>query len=720
MNIIRCPLCNEVNPGDAEKCRYCGFNLIADDQDQNQGQDQDDNFARLDDLFNNLGGVSDGTVSPEPNDAGGQPARTDWLSGLRSQAAGTREFRENDRVNFEGSYNPPGSDNHDWLVESFPSDETGAGILDEEDHLVPGVFPAREDSQSEPEKTEEAGILDWLDKIDRKGQTALFEQNIAEMFSEQASVESGIKPDFVAENPYDDTKDVAHTSITPSLQDEGESWALQGEDTKERPIEFAANPQEAEFFRGSHQSKEKPEDFPDFTIEIPEDDQDQPFSPEDFEWYVEETGKVIPEIDSRSLEYRSNRDIPNNEALSPMQDRLDDLDEGKKTISASDAEVPDHPAIPDWLKKMSPLSGFNDSGRQNVDSAPFVEKAGPIAGLVNALPAEPDIVLSSKPSFVSRNLQPTDLQKVHSRLLETLIGDEKTPKTPDRPPETEKHSVMKIVIALFLFGAALFSSLTNWVPLQPAASVGADAYLAKTLIDGLPERSPVLIAVEYSPGYMAELGPQVSLLFKNLIQSGHTPVFVTTSPLGPVLAEQIANNNQNESKSAQTQNYVNLGYLPGGAAGIRSFANNPPAIIQVDVHQKPVWGRQELKDIRTAAGFPLVIIATENPERFREWIEQMKPVFDGSRLLVVASAQNEVIVRAYLENAIRNKTAGLLSGSAGSSAYALLAGDPSQISDIWLPQAHVATTSLVVTLLLLAVQQIMIFRRKRTGREASN
>ena len=115
-----------------------------------------------------------------------------------------------------------------------------------------------------------------------------------------------------------------------------------------------------------------------------------------------------------------------------------------------------------------------------------------------------------------------------------------------------------------------------------------------------------------------------------------------------------------------------------------------------------------------------MVIITENPERFREWIEQVGPLLKSeSKLLMVASAQNEPIVRAFLGTGEANQVQGIVSGISGATDYALLNGDQTILSEMWNPLAYVSTAALGL-ILVLGLVNLIAFKLKHKNRREAN
>lgn len=78
----------------------------------------------------------------------------------------------------------------------------------------------------------------------------------------------------------------------------------------------------------------------------------------------------------------------------------------------------------------------------------------------------------------------------------------------------------------------------------------------------------------------------------------------------------------------------------------------------------------------------MVIVATENPDTARSWIEQVQPGLHGIPLVLVVSSQAEPILRPYFD-AVPQKVQGLIGGLAGSVLYQSQTGKHVQASLLW-------------------------------------
>jgi hypothetical protein len=106
----------------------------------------------------------------------------------------------------------------------------------------------------------------------------------------------------------------------------------------------------------------------------------------------------------------------------------------------------------------------------------------------------------------------------------------------------------------------------------------------------------------------------------------------------------------------------------------------------VDLNGVTVWGNAQfpaLQNVNTLADFSMIIVATENPDTARAWIEQVQPHLAGKPMILLLSAQAEPMLRPYYE-AASQQVQGLVSGLAASASYeALLGGRRGSASQYW-------------------------------------
>ena len=204
----------------------------------------------------------------------------------------------------------------------------------------------------------------------------------------------------------------------------------------------------------------------------------------------------------------------------------------------------------------------------------------------------------------------------------------------------------------------------------------------------LPAAAPVLLAVDYEPGLSGEMDAISSPVLDHLMIKGAFLTLVSTTPTGAMQAEGLIAqvNHRGDHQYSDSKQYVNMGFIPGGTLGLLAFAESPSTILPVDLNGVEVWGKSQfpaLQNVHALADFSMVIVATENPDTARAWIEQVQPHLAGKPMILLLSAQAEPMLRPYYE-AVPQQVQGFISGLAASASYeTYLGGRIGSASQYW-------------------------------------
>jgi hypothetical protein len=339
--------------------------------------------------------------------------------------------------------------------------------------------------------------------------------------------------------------------------------------------------------------------------------------------------------------------------------------------------------LPSWLEAMRPVESIVALSSAAEKEGP-VEKAGPLAGLQSVLPAQAEFSEIKKPPTYSVKLQVTENQQLHSKLLENLLASESEPKQLLDRPIISSQLLLRLAVAVILITSLVVSRLVNvGITPMPAANQNEAVVQASSIVNNLMPGSPVLLAVDYEPGFSGELDVAASGLVRQVIQQGGRLVMVSTLPDGAVNAERFLGSLKQVSEEP-FRGYVNLGFVTGGAAGLRTFAETPRLVFPFTLDTLRVWESHPFDTVETVADFHLVVVITENPVTARTWIEQVQPVMQNNfaPLIMIVSAQIEPLVRPYYD-AFPRQVAGLIAGVPGGAAYESQTGITGRAVNAW-------------------------------------
>lgn len=345
-------------------------------------------------------------------------------------------------------------------------------------------------------------------------------------------------------------------------------------------------------------------------------------------------------------------------------------------------EIP--PEVPEQLSKQ-------DHPDKNSASPGDQEGAGPLAGLSGILSAQPGVARIRKPGAYSTNLRITESQEQHVKLLQSLLEQEGESKPlPRKSPISQQHVlrwVIAIVLLLGVFWSLILSKEDLDLPVYDEGSAEVNR-----LINSLPESARVLVGFDYEPALADELDATASPVFNHLMNQGALLTLISTSPNGPILAERFIQFGNLENEYINGLDYTNLGYIPGGAAGLISFIENPSGTTPYSIDGFAAWVSETgdplppLVGIQHISDYDLILLLVDDPDLARIWIEQLSPVITDPQslvsLILITSAQLEPVVRPYYES-IPQPVNGLVVGLRGGAAYSRLIGGDQIPAQFW-------------------------------------
>ncbi len=334
-----------------------------------------------------------------------------------------------------------------------------------------------------------------------------------------------------------------------------------------------------------------------------------------------------------------------------------------ETMPADDALAPVE--LPSWVQAMRPVESVLEE--TSVGSADQVtEKEGPLAGFSGVIPFAP-IGSSRRPKAMSLKLQATEEQQASASLLEQVIADETISHVTKVPPVLAPQRVLRWVLSgLFLIVLSIVVSFgSRSMPIFAPASVNE----LSNLVANIPDNSPVLVVIDYEPSLAGELEAASGPLLDQLALTRHSKfTFLSMSANGPALVERLMDNTRigkpqpdglGYQEGAQ---YFNIGYLPGGSAGVLGFVSNPKAIMP-------------LVNVNGFPDYAAVVVLTDHSESGRVWVEQLEqakqndPALANKPLLMVSSAQAGPMLQPYVSS---GQVDGLVNGLSDAAKYELV------------------------------------------------
>lgn len=349
--------------------------------------------------------------------------------------------------------------------------------------------------------------------------------------------------------------------------------------------------------------------------------------------------------------------------------------------------------MPGWLEALRP-----DASSQAGATAAGEEGSGPLAGLSDVLPAEPEISSFGYAVARSNQFEISEHQQRHASVLERLIASEGQTVIGRGHSSVLPLRVLRYAIGtLLLVATALPLLLGVGNASRPVLDAYPESAALYSAIDALPADSPVLVVFDVEPSLIGEVAAPATVVLDHLLQKQSRLVFLSTQPTGPALVENLLHTYLAAQPSVGTNDYLNLGFLSGGLAALRQFTVDPRAALpEVPSTGEDPWARQVLTDVHSLDDFGLVLVMVSDAESGRAWIEQSASSLSKG-LLVVSSAQAAPVLRPYLQSHPATLR-GLVAGLAGAAYYDRLRGSAGLGSIYWNAYSYALGAALLLIL----------------------
>lgn len=568
--------------------------------------------------------------------------------------------------------------------------DSEAGWLDVLHASEEGPGPEEPDLQGEEEEPEEIET-DWLQRIR--------DLDAEEEEAQPPPQEADAFPDWMAEEePEADAEPLSRDegALPDWLQPEAEDLAeeQEGEPRRGDDIQRDLEPQQEEPPIPAEEEEEE---------ELP---QPSPREEEDFPSWLEEEG--VPSQEDAGpegqpaprpfqLDEEEDYDDLFDEDLPSWLTAVDEEEEFESEEDISPGE------LPGWVEAMQPVVESSDTSGLAEDEE-YIENYGPLAGIPSVLPAEPEIeqLDPEKKSEYMTELSVTKTQRDYAGLLKEVISDERKVKPLPEERHLPTQRILRWLIAILLLlsvGASII--VGGGENIQPAGQNPRQdtgyAHLYEQ-VETLGQGETALVAFDYQPALAGELEAAAAGVVDHILDQEAYLALVSTQPTGPSLGEHFLTATQTEREVRHGRHYINLGYIPGQAAGILGFSLSPQEIIPIAFNGGNAWDSPPLREIENLDDFSLILILTDDPTSARIWIEQIIPYTSKDKIGMVVSAQAEPLVQPYFENSPQ-LISGLIGGLEEGRAYEALAQSPNQASDYWFP----LNVGIIVTVLTIFI-----------------
>ena len=685
---IRCPMCSESNPEDAEVCGVCGARLkplivSQPPQEQPPGPPEEprpEQEAEQEEGLDWLGRIRAEAESEtpedeiEPEETAEEAPSPDWLGRLRE-------------VDITADEGPPDGEVPDWLS-AFSEDVGEEGEPEGEEPGWLDRVRERKEAEAAESEQETEPVDDWLTRLREEEELVPESLGADEITPEEFPQPAEIPAEEEVEERV--ISPIEPMGISIELSEVAPLEVVDDEEIPAEPLDILPELTEAAPLEGveDEETPAEPIDvLPELTEIAPPAEPSEVELPSEVEGEVEEVEARVDEVETPI-----EGELPHVPALifdeEEISEQTPDLDldaiqlpgwlnELRETtpqeeVPAEDVSQDLAPAtLPSWLEAMRPVETFRSVVEIEPLDEQVVESAGPLAGLQGVLMAEPVVAIPRAAGAGAARLEVTERQYAQAELLHRIVEEEDQ----ERPPTT----VHRIRLPFLRWVVGLLLVLAIAVPTVLSIQSGegfplpsympADLGTLFSMVEGIPPGRPVLAVFDYAPGYAGELNAVANPLLEHIILRGLKLATVSTQPTGSPLAEGLLSR-----VGVNGENYVHLGYLSGGPTAVQLFTAAPRETISrgfllpENMQSQSGWQSPILQDVLQLSDFSLMVVITASTDSARTWAEQAYPWKGETPLVMVLSVGTEPLIRPYYE-ALEPQVDGILTGLPSAVTY---------------------------------------------------
>lgn len=412
------------------------------------------------------------------------------------------------------------------------------------------------------------------------------------------------------------------------------------------------------------------------------------------------TEAPIPESERETIETRRLPEWLVAEPIpGPSEEVLEtplSIEESLEAEEAAPAAEEIAPAeIPAWLLELKPEQAEPAGLREGEVVEPEDVLAG-IPGLLPLAEEEPEIEEEPISALRSRIAVPEVPDVEGARLFREVVTErpDMEPMEAEPAPEARRGRIVETLVwamvFIFLVAGILLALLavldrvgdllgSSGFPEffgSPLVIDPAPVNTFRAQVTRLPPDSVVVVAFDYGPATEAEMEPLAQIIVHDLLDNQARVIGVSLRPEGALMAQRLFGHF--ESEYPYGGRTINLGFMPGQTAGVRSLAFLASAPLFQDwtqtLNEHPAW-----QDVNSLEDVTLVVIIADSPLAIRWWIEQLGPGTKANRPMIAAvSAAADPSVRPYYNqlDPSSGQLLGLLSGVRDAAAYENRLGQP--------------------------------------------
>ncbi len=220
---------------------------------------------------------------------------------------------------------------------------------------------------------------------------------------------------------------------------------------------------------------------------------------------------------------------------------------------------------------------------------------------------------------------------------------------------------------IFLF-VALAVIIPMVVPLNLPVDITKPVKNVYNKVESLPPGSVVLVSTDYDPGSEAELYPATEAFIEHCFRKNLKIYMMGLWPAGSELGNIALNKIAKTYSKIYGEDYINVGYRPGGAVMLLSLGRNFSDVIKVDYQGIPIDSLPLGRRVKSARDLSMVMTFSAGDPGILHWLIY----FHARYGVAVCGATTAIMAPQQYPYLSSGQLTGLLGGLKGAAEYETL------------------------------------------------
>ncbi len=192
-------------------------------------------------------------------------------------------------------------------------------------------------------------------------------------------------------------------------------------------------------------------------------------------------------------------------------------------------------------------------------------------------------------------------------------------------------------------------------------------------IDDLPAGATIMIAFDYGPASLPELHPMARAVLKQCFEKNIRVIGLTLAADAPTLANTLMEEVAEENEAMVGEDYVFLGYRPGGTLVILGMGNSIASVFDSDYSGTALAEIPMMENIKNYDQISLLLDLASGSTT-EGWITYANAQYD----LRIASGVTGVLISQMYPFLQTGQLVGLIAGISGAAEYEDLIDTPAK------------------------------------------